>query len=102
MERLKAMDADVRYAASRVTHVKQLLVDRMSVHVRMKDGVLQLDPMNLGVAGGSVAGRVHIDGNSNPAVAEARLDARALELNKLFPRVTSMRASLGKITVTSA
>ena len=97
LARLKAMEADVSYAAVRVTHVKQLPLDRMNVHVRLKGGVLQLDPMNLGVAGGSVAGRLRIDGNSNPAVVEAHLNARALELNKLFPRVTLMQASFGKI-----
>jgi AsmA family protein len=97
LARLKAMDADVSYAAARVTHLKPLPLDRINVHVRLNDGVLQLDPMNLGIAGGSVAGRVRIDGNSNPAVAEAHLDARALELNKLFPRVALTRASFGKI-----
>ena len=56
LARLKAMEADVSYAAARVTHVEQLPLDRMNVHVRLKDGVLQLDPMKLGVAGGSVAG----------------------------------------------
>jgi AsmA family protein len=95
--RLKAMEADVTYTAARMTHVSQLPLDRMSVHVRLAGGVLQLDPMKLGVAGGSVAGRVRIDGNSNPALAEAHLDARALELNKLFPRVTALHASFGKI-----
>ena len=97
LERLKAMESDVQYAAARVSHVKPLPLDRMSVHVRLKDGVLRLDPLNLGVAGGSLAGRMRIDGNTNPAVAEAHLDARSLELNKLFPREKLTRASFGKI-----
>jgi uncharacterized protein involved in outer membrane biogenesis len=97
LARLKRMDADVSYAATRVTHAKQLPLDRMDVHVRLGGGVLQLDPMKLGVAGGRVAGRIRIDGNSNPAMAEAHIDARALELNKLFPGVKLTQASFGKI-----
>ena len=97
LARLKAMDADVRYSAARVTHVRRLPLDRMNVHVRLNGGVLKLDPMTLRVAGGSLAGRVHIDGKSNPAVAEAHLDARSIELNKLFPRMAITRASFGKI-----
>lgn len=97
LARLKAMDADVHYAAARITHAKQLPLDRMNVHVRLNNGVLQLDPINLGVAGGSIAGRLHIDSNSNPAVTEARLDARSLELNKLFPGVALTRGSFGKV-----
>ncbi|MDB5874708.1 MAG: hypothetical protein JWQ07_4150 [Ramlibacter sp.] len=95
--RLKAMDADVQYDAARVTNVRQLPLDRMSVHVRMAKGVLQLDPLNVGVAGGTFAGRLRIDGNSDPAIAEVRLDARELELNKLFPGFKLTRASFGKI-----
>ena len=95
--RLKAMDADVQYDAAHVTHARQLPLERMSVHVRMAKGVLQLDPLDIGVAGGSVAGRLRIDGNSEPALADARLQARDLELNKLFPGVKITRASFGKI-----
>ncbi|MCM2253116.1 MAG: AsmA family protein [Ramlibacter sp.] len=97
LERLRAMDADVRYSAARVRHVKQLPLERMTVHVRLEGDVLRLDPMNLGIAGGTLAGRMQIDGRGNPAAAEVRLDARSLELNKLFPRAAITRASFGKI-----
>jgi AsmA family protein len=95
--RLKAMDADVHYQAARITHAKQLPLERMKVHVRMKEGVLQLDPLDVGIAGGSMVGRLRINGNSNPTQAEVSLDARSLELNKLFPGMKVTRASFGKI-----
>jgi uncharacterized protein involved in outer membrane biogenesis len=95
--RLKAMNADVQYSAARITNVRQLPLDRMSVHVKLKDGVLQLDPTDVGVAGGRMTGRIRIDGNSDPAVAEVKLDARALELGQLFPTAKLTQASFGKI-----
>lgn len=97
LARLKAMNADVQFAAARVTNVRQLPLDRMSVHVLLKDGVLRLEQMDLGVAGGDLTGRMRIDGNSNPAIAEVKLEARALELNRLFPTAKITKASLGKI-----
>ena len=97
LARLKAMNADVQYSAARITNVRHLPLDRMSVHVKLKDGVLQLDPTDLGVAGGRLTGRVRIDGNRNPAVADIRLDARALELNKLFPTAKLTQASFGNV-----
>jgi AsmA family protein len=97
LARLKAMNSDVSYSAARITHAKQLPLERMSVHVRLNNGVLQLDKMNLGVAGGNVAGQVRIDGNTNPAVAQANLDVRSLELGKLFPGAQLTKASFGKI-----
>lgn len=97
LARLKAMNADVQYSAARMTNVRQLPLDRMNLHVVLKDGVLQLEPMVLGIAGGQLAGRFRVDGNSNPAIAEAKLDARKLELGKLFPGFKITKASLGEI-----
>ena len=97
VDRLRRMNADVTYSAARITHVRQLPLDRMSVHVRLKDGVLDLQQMNLGVAGGSLAGRIRIDGTKDPAVAEVRLDARSLQLARLFPNAKLTKASVGRI-----
>ncbi|MEO5670571.1 MAG: AsmA family protein [Ramlibacter sp.] len=97
LPRLKAMDADVDYQAAKVTNVRQLPLERMKVHVRMKEGVLQLDPLDIGIAGGSMVGRLRINGNANPAVAEIHLDARALELGKMFPGTRIEGAAFGKI-----
>lgn len=95
--RLQTMNADVRYAAARIVNAKGLPLDRGSVHARLQGGVLQLEPLDLGVAGGQMAGRIRIDGRNAPATAQLRLDARSLELNKLFPRSELTRASFGKI-----
>ncbi|MDR3452923.1 MAG: AsmA family protein [Rhodoferax sp.] len=96
-ERLKVMDADVWYAASDIRHIKALPLDRMSVHVRLANGVLQMDPMNLGVAGGQLAGKIRIDANAVPAAVSAQLQARALQLNRLFPTIELTKGSLGKL-----
>lgn len=97
LDRLHRMNADVRYAASKVSNVKQLPIDRLNVHVLLKDGLLQLDPLKVGFAGGSMAGRMRIDGNSDPAVAQVRLDARSIEFNKLFPGIKLTHASFGRL-----
>ena len=97
VERLRRMNADVSYQAGRISHAKQLPLDRMTVHVRLNEGVLNLDPLKLGVAAGNLGGRVSINANSSPAQAEVHLDARSLELNQLFPGVKAMRASFGRI-----
>ena len=97
VDRLRRMNSDVTYRAARITHVKRLPLDRISVHVRLKDGMLDLDRLNLGVAGGTMAGRIRINGATDPVAAEVHLDARALELNRLFPNVKLTKASAGRI-----
>ena len=96
--RLKAMNADVTYAAADIQHVKVLPLDKGSVHVKLTDGVLQLDPVSLGVAGGTVAGRIHIDANVVPAAFTTRLDVRGVQLNQLLPAVATRKSSFGKIS----
>jgi AsmA family protein len=96
--RLKAMNADVIYSAADIRHVEQLPLDKGSVHVKLTDGILLLAPVALGVAGGSLAGRITVDTNTVPASFDTKLDLRAVQLNKLFPTIETTKSSLGKIS----
>jgi uncharacterized protein involved in outer membrane biogenesis len=96
--RLKAMDANVSWSAAKIVHVKALPLDRMSTNIKLDNGVLQLDPLKLGVAGGELSGRLAINSKVSPTVIETRLDARAIELNRLFPTIENTKSSLGRIS----
>lgn len=96
--KLKAMNADVTYSAADIKHVRELPLDKGSVHVRLNAGVLQLEPISLGVAGGTVTGSIHIDSNVTPAAFNTKLDVRGLRLNQLFPTVETSKTGLGKIS----
>jgi uncharacterized protein involved in outer membrane biogenesis len=95
--RLKAMNADVTYSAAHVKNAGKMPLDRAAMQVRLENGVLQLDQMNLGIAGGTVTGRLRIDSHSNPAVAEVHLTGKSMELSKMFRDVNLTRTSFGKI-----
>lgn len=97
VSRLKSMNADVHVQAARIVNAKGLPLDRMSAHVVLKDGVLTLQPLDLGVAGGQLAGQLRIDANAQPVLLQTRLDARGLELQRLLPRTESARSSFGKL-----
>ena len=96
--KLKAMNADVTYVAADIRHARDLPLDKGSVHVKLNAGLLQLEPISLGVAGGSVAGRINIDANVTPASFNTRLEVRGLKLNQLFPAVETTKSSLGKVS----
>lgn len=98
VSRLKAMNADVVYSAADIRHVQVLPLDKGSVHIKLNAGVLQLEPISLGIAGGTVAGSIRVDANLVPAAFTTRLDVRAVQLNKLFPAVETTKSSLGKIS----
>ncbi|KQM80286.1 membrane assembly protein AsmA [Xylophilus sp. Leaf220] len=96
--RLKAMNADVRYEAKRIQHIKELPLDSAQAHVVLKDGALALDPLRLGVAGGTLAGAVRVDSGKSPAAVTAKLEARAMKLQRLFPAIEKTKGSFGNVT----
>lgn len=96
-ERLRAMNADVNYVADRIDNVRQLPLDKGSVQVTLSDGVLALDPLDLGVASGKVVGKIRIDATQNPADIRAALEVRSMQLERLIPKVDKFKSSFGKL-----
>lgn len=97
LTRLRGVNADVKYTAERIRNVRDVPLDRGSVHVLLKDGLLTLDPLDLGVAGGKVAGAIRIDASQTPADIRATLQVSAVQINRLIPKVETMRTSLGRL-----
>ena len=96
--KLKAMNADVIYSALSIRHIEELPLDKGNVHVKLNNGVLRLDPLALGVAGGTLAGQITIDSNVKPAAFDTKFDLRAVQLNKLFPTIENTKTSFGKVS----
>jgi len=99
LEKLNAMNADVKYSAAKIEHVTELPLDSGKVHVTLTDGLLVLDPLDLGVAGGHIVGNIRVDGGKNPPDVSTRLEARALQINRLFPAIKQSKASLGNVSL---
>ncbi|MEO7241625.1 MAG: AsmA family protein [Variovorax sp.] len=96
-ERLRAVNADITYEAKRISNVRQLPLDSGNLHLKLQDMVLTLDPLSLGVAGGKIAGSVRIDAHEKPAQIATRLDVRALQINRMIPKVETLKTSFGKL-----
>lgn len=98
LSKLKAMNADVTYSALDIRHAEELPLDKGSVRVLLNNGVLRLEPLTLGVAGGTLAGQITIDTNVVPAAFDTKFDLRAVQLNKLFPKIENTKSSFGKVS----
>lgn len=96
LERLRAMDADVKLTAARISSPR-LPLESMNAHLKLEAGLLVVDPLDFAAAGGSLASRVRFDATKDPAALALATDVRKLELPKLFPKAESMRDSLGTI-----
>lgn len=86
LEKLRAMDADVKLRADRI-EAPPLPLERMTVHLKLDNGLLTLDPLNFAAAGGSLESRTKLDARRDSIATTLDLRARELELQKLFPTI---------------
>ena len=88
LKKLRSMDADVTLRAAAINAPK-LPLDSASTHLRLDDGVLQMQPLELGVAGGAIRGTVTVDAGVAPMATTLDLKVRGIDLPLLFPRIKS-------------
>jgi AsmA protein len=93
-----SVDADVKLRAGTLQRPEQLPLDHLATRIRMQDAVLSLDPLEFGLAGGTLAGIIKLDGRKETIQADARIKAQKLQFAKLFPTVEVAKASVGDLS----
>jgi uncharacterized protein involved in outer membrane biogenesis len=96
-DRWKTMDADVKFTGRKIIKDPALPITDLETHVIMKDGVLSFQPLNFGVAGGTLKSNIFLDGSTTPLKGRLSTAARHLKLKQLFPTVTTMQSALGEV-----
>jgi uncharacterized protein involved in outer membrane biogenesis len=96
-DRWKAIDADVKFTGRRIIKDPALPITDLYTHVVMKDGVLSFEPLNFGVAGGTLSSNIHLDGGTTPLKGRVSTSARHLKLKQLLPTVKTMQSALGEV-----
>ncbi|HEY6941706.1 AsmA family protein, partial [Dokdonella sp.] len=97
LERWRAADADVHFTGKRVIRNEDQPITDVETRIRMQGGVLALEPLRFGMAGGTVDGRVRIDSGPRPPTGELKLAARKLALARLFEASDGLSKSLGEV-----
>jgi AsmA family protein len=96
-DRLQTLDADVTFSAAHIEHPSAVPVSALRTHLVLDNGVLQLDPLHLDSAGGTIDSRIRVDASKQPMHTTADLSARHLQLKQLFPNFQAMNSSFGEI-----
>lgn len=94
-ERWNKMDADVVLKAESIIRDAALPINDLTTHLRLQNALLTLDPLKFGVAGGSLAGLVKLNGRARPIQATVDLKARKIRLAQLFPTLSGAKTSIG-------
>ncbi|WP_372015573.1 AsmA family protein [Pseudoxanthomonas sp. 10H] len=97
LTKLNAMDADVRWRAQKIHAPKLPMIEDMDAHLLLDAGVLRLEPLNFGVAGGDVRSTIRMDARQAPIDTRARIAVRGVELPKLFAQAELAQGAVGRI-----
>src|SRR5688500_14939768 len=96
LHKLRAMDADVRWKAQRI-NAPGLPIDDMDAHLKLNNGLLRLQPLHFGVAGGDLRANIRMDARGSPIHTRAQVAARGLNLGQLFPDAQITQDAIGRI-----
>ena len=97
LERLNRMDADVELKAKQLRRPNELPLDDLVTHLHLEEGVLGLDPLRFGIAGGEIDSTVTLDAHQDPIRTRARIRLKNANLKQLFPTVKLMKESAGVV-----
>jgi uncharacterized protein involved in outer membrane biogenesis len=70
-------------------------IQSLALRMRLRDGVLRLEPLEVGFAGGTIAGTVQLDARDSPIDAAANVDVRSVDFEQLLPDMDP--ANVGRI-----
>ncbi|SOO18279.1 conserved hypothetical protein [Xanthomonas citri pv. fuscans] len=96
LSKLRSMDAQVRWRAQRI-NAPSWPLDDMDASLTLKDGLLQLDPLNFGVAGGDIRSTIGMDARKAIITTQLKASIRGIRLDRLFPDATLAKQASGAI-----
>ncbi|HET8551229.1 MAG TPA: AsmA family protein [Gammaproteobacteria bacterium] len=92
--RLRSMNADIWFNGQEIRGRKWPLND-LKLHITLHNGLLTLDPVNFGIAGGQVIATVVLNARGQPMQARAQLELKHLQLATIAPSIALMKGSEG-------
>jgi len=96
-ERMNRVDAEVVLNATQLRRPDALPLDDFATHLKLANGVLALDPLRFGMAGGAIDSTVKLDARGKPIQANATVRLKNARLSRLFPTIEKMKDSTGVV-----
>lgn len=93
LTRLRAADMELRLKGKKITGTKWPLND-LDIGFNLQKGVLRLDPLNFGIASGTISGSLVLDGRNDVPQVQSDLLIKRLSLKQFFtdPKFESLSA----------
>ena len=93
--KLRDHDVDLKFRGSSVKW-RTFALDNLVTHLTLKSGVMRFEPLDFGLATGHVTSNIVLDAREKVPKAQATIEARNVELKRIFPQLASPRGSAGR------
>ena len=93
--KLRDHDVDLKFKGKSVKW-GAVPIDNLATHMTLKGGVMRFDPLDFGIADGHLVSDITLDATGRVPSAKAEIEARNLELKRIFPQLASPRGSAGR------
>lgn len=94
--KVRSVDADLTFKASSVL-APNLPLDNVDLHLTLDNGVLTLDPLKLGVAGGQIDSIIKIDARADKVETDYDIRFHNFELNRFMTKAGFPDGGTGKL-----
>jgi AsmA family protein len=96
-ESLRRLDAQVTLTAGSFRNRDMLPLDDLNATMALNEGVMKVEPLRFGVAGGRLNARVDVDARQDTMMVSIDSTMRGLHINRLIPGSDVLDASFGAI-----
>jgi len=96
LNRLRAVDADVRFRGESVV-AREIPLDDVVAHATLKEGKLRLVPLDFGVADGHVVSDITLDAKGPEIHTVADVTVKNVDIKILVPELKANEASAGRV-----
>ncbi|HVP87100.1 MAG TPA: AsmA family protein [Casimicrobiaceae bacterium] len=97
LERLRVVDGTVRFKGKRFTSSPQLPLDDVKMTLVLDHGIVSLQPVVFGVAGGHVVSTLVMDASRDVIKTSGDVTVQNLELKDIVPKLKPPNGSAGKL-----
>jgi uncharacterized protein involved in outer membrane biogenesis len=93
--KLRDHDVDLKFKGASFKW-ETIPLDNLVTHIRLKEGVMRFEPLDFGIADGHIVSNITLDVTKTTPSAQARIEARNVELKRIFPQLASPSGSAGR------
>jgi len=98
LTRVHALDANVQLHAQRILRAGDFPFDNFHADFKLKDSQITIDPLQFGMADGSLRARVVMDTRKPPIITSASGRMRDVRIAKIFPEKGALGEAAGSLS----